>query len=75
MIDSISKYIKEEDGILFKRGEKKGRLEGKQEGKLEEKTETIRKFLKDGILTTQQLASYFDVSEEFVENLLLNLNK
>ncbi|MDJ1492470.1 hypothetical protein QNI19_05980 [Cytophagaceae bacterium DM2B3-1] len=87
MIDSISKYIKEEDDILFRRGEKKGRLEGKlegfqegeqkgkQEGKLEEKTETIRKFLKDGMLTTQQLASYFDVTEEFVENLRLNLEK
>ncbi|MDJ1466491.1 hypothetical protein [Xanthocytophaga flava] len=87
MIDSISKYIKEEDDILFRRGEKKGRLEGKlegfqegeqkgkQEGRLEEKTETIRKFLKDGMLTTQQLASYFDVTEEFVENLRLNLEK
>ncbi|MDJ1479137.1 hypothetical protein QNI16_01500 [Cytophagaceae bacterium YF14B1] len=75
MIDSISKYIKEEDDILFKRGEKKGRLEGKQEGKWEEKTETIRKFLKDGMLTTQQLASYFDVTEEFVEGLKKELTK
>ncbi|MDJ1502763.1 hypothetical protein [Xanthocytophaga agilis] len=70
MIDSISKYIKEEDDILFKRGERKGKLEGEQKGK----TEAILKFLKDGILTTQQLATYFDVTEEFVEDLRKSLN-
>ncbi|MDJ1494807.1 hypothetical protein QNI19_17845 [Cytophagaceae bacterium DM2B3-1] len=65
MIDSISQYIKEEDDFLFKRGEK-GRLEGKQQ--------TILKFLKDGVLTAQQLASYFDVSKEFVGDLRKSLN-
>ncbi|MDJ1496746.1 hypothetical protein QNI19_27680 [Cytophagaceae bacterium DM2B3-1] len=67
MIESISQYIREEDDFLFK----KGKLEGKQEGK----TDAILKFLKDGILTTQQLASYFDVTEEFVEDLRKNLDK
>lgn len=57
IMDSIAQYIREEDDFFFK----KGRLEGKQE--------TIVKFLKDGLLTTKQLASYFEVSEEFVENL------
>ncbi|MDJ1472661.1 hypothetical protein [Xanthocytophaga flava] len=70
MIESISQYIKEEDDFLFKRGERKGKLEGEQKGK----TEAILKFLKDGILTTQQLATYFDVTEEFVEDLRKSLN-
>ncbi|MDJ1491841.1 hypothetical protein QNI19_02785 [Cytophagaceae bacterium DM2B3-1] len=78
MIDSISNYIKEEDDILFKRGERKGKLEGEQKGRLEGeqkgKREAILKFLKDGILTTQQLATYFDVTEEFVEDLRKSLN-
>jgi hypothetical protein len=56
-MDSITKYIKEEDDYLFKKG-------------VAQKTrETIFKFLKDGLLTTKQLASYFEVSEEFVEEL------
>ncbi|MDJ1505397.1 hypothetical protein [Xanthocytophaga agilis] len=79
MIESISQYIKEEDDFLFKKGQLKGKEEGIKEGKLEgieQKTrETIVKFLKDGVLTTQQLASYFDVTEEFVEDLRKNLNK
>ncbi|MDJ1483614.1 hypothetical protein QNI16_24155 [Cytophagaceae bacterium YF14B1] len=87
MIESISQYIKEEDDFLFKKGQLKGkeegklegRLEGKQEGKQEgieqTKRDTILKFLKDGVLTTQQLASYFDVTEEFVEDLRKNLNQ
>ncbi|MDJ1483609.1 hypothetical protein QNI16_24130 [Cytophagaceae bacterium YF14B1] len=71
MIESISQYIKEEDDFLFK----KGQLKGKEEG-IEQKTrETILKFLKDGVLTTQQLASYFDVTEEFVEDLRKSLNQ
>ncbi|MDJ1496844.1 hypothetical protein QNI19_28170 [Cytophagaceae bacterium DM2B3-1] len=79
MIESISQYIKEEDDFLFKKGqlkgEEKGRLEGKLEGIEQNKRETILKFLKDGVLTTQQLASYFDVTEEFVEDLRKNLNQ
>jgi predicted transposase YdaD len=64
-MDSITKYIKEEDDYLFKKGEQKG----KQKGILEGKQEAILKFLKDGLLTTKQLASYFDVTEDFVEQL------
>ncbi|MDJ1505391.1 hypothetical protein [Xanthocytophaga agilis] len=79
MIESISQYIKEEDDFLFKKGqlkgEEKGRLEGKLEGIEQNKRETILKFLKDGVLTTQQLASYFEVTEEFVEDLRKNLNQ
>ncbi|MDJ1466481.1 hypothetical protein [Xanthocytophaga flava] len=91
MIESISQYIKEEDDFLFKKGQQKGKeegmlegkakgilegkSEGKLEGKLEGKVEAIVKFLKDGILTTQQLVSYFDVTEEFVEDLRKSLNK
>ncbi|MDJ1505572.1 hypothetical protein [Xanthocytophaga agilis] len=65
MIDSITQYIKEEDDFLFKKGEQKGERKGK--------AEAILKFLKDGVLTTQQLVSYFDVTEEFVEELKKSL--
>ncbi|MDJ1479141.1 hypothetical protein QNI16_01520 [Cytophagaceae bacterium YF14B1] len=75
MIESISQYIREEDDFLFKKGQLKGKEEGKLEGEQKGKTEAILKFLKDNILTTQQLASYFDVTEEFVEGLRKSLNK
>jgi len=78
IMDSITQYIKEEDDFLFKKGELKGKqegeLKGKLEGELKGKQEAIVKFLKDGILSGKQLASYFDVSEEFVENLRRQLN-
>ncbi len=70
IMESITNYIKEEDDYFFKKGERIG----KQEGLLEGKQEAILKFLKDGILTTKQLASYFDVSEEFVEKLRQQIN-
>ncbi|MDJ1486248.1 hypothetical protein QNI16_37550 [Cytophagaceae bacterium YF14B1] len=63
MIDSITPYIKKDDDFLFR------------EGKLEGKQEAILKLLKDGVLTTQQLASYFDVTEEFVEELRKSLSQ
>lgn len=70
---SITKYIKEEDDYLFKKGEQKGLVEGEQkgklEGKLEGKQEAIVNFLKAGVLNKKQLASYFEVSEEFIEEL------
>lgn len=62
IMDSITEYFKEEDDFFFKKGEQKG------------KQETILKFLKDGILTTKQLASYFDVPEAFVEDLRKRLS-
>lgn len=61
IMDSITEYIREEDDFLFRKGERKGEQKSKQEA--------ILKFLKDGILTSQQLASYFEVSEAFVEDL------
>ena len=57
IMESITEYFKEEDDFFFKKGEQKG------------KQEAILKFLKDGLLTSKQLASYFEVSEEFVEEL------
>ncbi|MDJ1506767.1 hypothetical protein [Xanthocytophaga agilis] len=83
IMESITNYIKEEDDYFFKKGERigeqkgrqEGRQEGLQEGKQEGKQEAILKFLKDGILTTKQLASYFDVTEEFVEDLRKSLDK
>ncbi|MDJ1496814.1 hypothetical protein QNI19_28020 [Cytophagaceae bacterium DM2B3-1] len=90
IMESITNYIKEEDDYFFKKGERigeqKGRQEGlleglqegeqkgKQKGKQEGKQEAILKFLKDGLLTTKQLASYFDVTEEFVEDLRKSLD-
>ncbi len=62
IMDSITEYIREEDDFLFKKGEQKG------------KQEAILKFLKDGILTSKQLASYFEVSEAFVEDLRKRLS-
>ena len=61
IMESITEYFKEEDDFFFKKGEQKGKQESKQKA--------IVKFLKDGILTTKQLASYFEVSEELVEEL------
>ncbi|MDJ1471116.1 hypothetical protein [Xanthocytophaga flava] len=91
IMESITNYIKEEDDYFFKKGERIGELkgeqkgrqeglleglqEGEQKGKQAGKQEAILKFLKDGILTTKQLASYFDVSEEFVEDLRKNLDQ
>jgi predicted transposase/invertase (TIGR01784 family) len=69
IMESITKYFKEEDDYFFKKGEQIGKQEGLLEGKQKGKQEAILKFLKDGILTTKQLASYFDVTEAFVENL------
>jgi len=67
IMESIAKYIKPEDDFFFKKGAERG---------AEQKTrETILKFLRDGILTTPQLASYFEVSEDFVENLRNQLNQ
>jgi len=65
IMESITNYIKEEEDYFFKKGEQKGKREG-----IEQKTrDTLLRFLKDGVLTTQQLASYFEVSVEFVEQL------
>ncbi|MDJ1495163.1 hypothetical protein QNI19_19645 [Cytophagaceae bacterium DM2B3-1] len=87
IMESITNYIKEEDDYFFKKGERIGEQKGRQEGLLEGlqegeqkgkqagKQEAILKFLKDGILTTKQLASYFDVSEEFVEDLRKSLDQ
>ncbi len=57
--DSVTKYVKEEDGYLFKEGEQKGKPEGKPG--------TIVKFLKGGIPAAKQPASRFDLTEEFAE--------
>ncbi|MDJ1482693.1 hypothetical protein QNI19_08140 [Cytophagaceae bacterium DM2B3-1] len=75
IMESITNYIKEEDDYFFKKGERIGELKGEQKGRQEGKQEAILKFLKDGILTTKQLASYFDVTEEFVEDLRKNLDQ
>ena len=77
IMEAITNYIREEDDYFFKKGKLEGKqegfLEGEEKGKLEgieqNKRDTILKFLKDGILTSKQLASYFDVSEAFIENL------
>jgi len=62
IMESITNYIKEEDDYFFKKGEKKG------------KQEAILRFLKAGILTTKQLSTFFEVSEEFVEELRKQLS-
>ncbi len=62
IMESITEYIREEDDFLFKKGKQKG------------KQEAILKFLKDGILTSKELASYFEVSEAFVEDLRKRLS-
>jgi len=69
IMQSITDFIKEDDDYFFKKGEQKGRLEGEEKGKLEGKRESIANFLRAGILTTAQLASLFEVSEEFVEQI------
>ena len=52
-MESITQYIKPEDDFFFRKGAEKG---------AEQKTrETILKFLRDGVLTTSRLASYFEV--------------
>jgi len=76
-MESILKYIKEEDDFLFKKGEQKGIEQGKQEGKREGieqgieqgRQEAILRLLKAGVLSTEQLALLFEVSEAFVEQL------
>jgi len=69
IMQSITDFIKEEDDYFFKKGLQKGEQKGLQEGEQKSKREAILKFLQDDILTTTQLASYFDVSEAFVESL------
>jgi len=56
-MQSITDFIKEEDDYFFKKGEQKGRQEA------------ILRLLKAGVLTTTQLASLFEVSEAFIEQL------
>ena len=61
IMQSITDFIKEEDDYFFKKGRQEGKLEGRQEA--------ILRLLKAGVLTTTQLASLFEVSEEFIESL------
>ncbi len=63
IMESITKYIKPEDDFLYKKG------------KLEGKLEVIEKFLKEGVLTIKQIASYFDVSEDLVHSVQESLQK
>lgn len=65
IMDSITEYIKQEDDYFFKKG--------KQEGIEQNKREIILRFLRDGVLTTRQIASYFEVSEAFIEELRAKL--
>ncbi len=63
IMDSVLKYFDPEIDPWY--------IKGKEEGK----RELILKFLKDGVLTTEQIAFYFDVSPEQVEALRAELNK
>ncbi len=57
IMDSITQYIKPEEDYFFKKGVEQN------------KRDTILKFLRDGVLTTKQLAAYFEVDETYVEQL------
>jgi len=79
IMESILKYIREEDDLLFKKGVQQGKqeglLEGEAKGIKQGKQEAMLRLLKAGILTTPQLASLFEVSEEFIEQLRQQLDQ
>lgn len=76
-MESLSKYISEEDDILFRRGEEKGKVEGKvegkKEGKAEGKTEAVKNLLAADRFTIAEIANFAGVTEDFVEKIKENL--
>jgi hypothetical protein len=65
IMQSITPYIREEDDYFFKKGIAQGIEQGLEKG-IEQ---AILRLLKAGVLSTGQLASLFEVSEAFVEQL------
>lgn len=71
--DGRAKGLKEgrEEGLKegLKEGIKEGIKEGREKGELNEKIIRIKKILSQKIMNTEQIATLFDVSTEFVEKI------
>ncbi len=55
-MEGLMSFFKEEEDVLYVRGERKGKEEGKQEGKQEGKEEAARDLLQKTNLSAQVIA-------------------
>lgn len=77
-MESITKYFKPEEDFLYKKGEQLGLEKGEQralERQQKEIKAMIQRFLKEGLLTTQQIAIGIGVPEAFVEQIKREMEK
>ena len=58
-----------------KEGIKEGRKEGIKEGRKEECSKNIKALLKSGLLSEKEIASVFNISEEEVKRLKVEMDK
>jgi predicted transposase/invertase (TIGR01784 family) len=65
IMESLSKYFKEERDMFYIRGEEKGELRGLEKGK----TEVVKNLLLETKFTIAKIASLANVTEDFVEKV------
>ncbi len=73
IMETVTKFFREENDPFFIKGEVKGRKEGKLEGKTEGKTEVVRNLLLTGRFTISEIADFVDVEIAFVEEIRASL--
>lgn len=69
IMETVSKFFKEEKDPFFIKGESKGLQKGELKGKLEGKAEVVRNLLKAGRFTISEIAGFANVEEAFVEEI------
>ncbi len=78
IMESITKYFKPEEDFLYKKGEQLGLEKGEKralERQQQEVKAMIQRFLKEGLLTTQQIAIGIGVPETFVEHIKAEMER
>jgi hypothetical protein len=70
IMESLSKYFREDRDMFYIRGEQKGELRGLEKGK----TEVVKNLLFANKFTVSEIATYASVTEDFVEKVKKTLN-
>jgi predicted transposase YdaD len=65
IMESLSKYFREDRDMFYIRGEQKGELRGLEKGK----TEVVKNLLLETKFTIAKIASLANVTEDFVEKV------
>lgn len=75
VMQTVSKFFKEERDYLYRRGEAKGEAKGEVKGEIKGKREVIENLITAFGFSNEQAAKAAEVTVDFVEKVRISLNK